>query len=135
MRRVEQPERIWAQLWALADAADADADTEFAAREAGVPPPRPSTGAGLWRVAAQPSSSVAVAGGGEAGSGAPRGATSVQLADAARGGDQLAHAALALWHERFLRERAHMPAEDEALDDGADEYDWGVDEDFPGATG
>ena len=27
------------------------------------------------------------------------------------------------------------PAEDEALDDGADEYDYGSDEDFPGATG
>ena len=131
MHRVEQPERIWPQLWSLADAADADA--ESAARDAGgrPPPPRPSSGAALWRVAAQQpggAAAAAAAGGGEAGSSAVGG----------RGGaldNQLADAALALWHERFLSEGAHLPAEDEALDDGADEYDWGMDEDFPGATG
>ena len=110
MRRVEQPQRIWPQLWALADAADADAEPGRGWRAR----TRPSSGAGLWRAAAQQPG-----GGGEA-------AVGTQLADAA----------LALWHERLMSEgEDEAPAEDEALDDGADEYDYGSDEDFPGATG
>ena len=47
-------------------------------------------------------------------------------------GAALGDEALALWRRRFVWDEQ---AEPEALDDGEDEYDYGSDADFPGATG
>ena len=122
---------LYPQLWALADF---DADAE---RGDGAPPPRPSDGTALWWAAAQ-----AGAGGGgvrrcssssaASGAGAARGAGAGGASLRGVASTRLADEALALWHARFTSGES---PDVEALDDGTDEYDYGSDEDFPGATG
>jgi len=104
MRSVEEPRRIWAQLWAVANAADAEPASSREVRER----TRPPSGAEVWRLAAQQTDS----GGGAAGGGAvgvggavgggAAGGGAVGVGGAARA--QLADAALALWHDRLMRD-------------------------------
>ena len=99
MRRVEQPQRIWSQLWAVANAADAEPASSRGERER----TRPPDGAEVWRVAAQQTGSGGAAGaGGAVGVGGAAGGGAVGDGGAARA--QLAEAALALWHDRLMRD-------------------------------
>ena len=99
LRRVEQPQRIWPRLWAVANAADAAPESSQAVRGR----TRPPDGAEVWRVAAQQTDRGGDAGvGGKVGLGGAADGGAVGVGSTARA--QLADAALALWHDRLIRD-------------------------------